>query len=313
MRTLSSHSKKILLAITATLSVMSTAGSPCCGSPTRTIQGKHALALADAGAFPGETANMLLPDGGVSSARCDAICGPSKDSTESFECELVPDAGNKEVQCIRVYDVCNQPSGRRPPRHRTRVVQASSEAGAYFAQLADLEAASVDAFEIVAGDLARFGAPKWMQNEAMRAARDERRHARTMSKLARARGGRVRRRSRTRTHVRDLFTFALENAVEGCVRETYGALLAWHQAIHARDADVRAAMQAIAHEETRHAAFARAMHAWTMKRLSARERAKIERAMDDAKTTLDLRMSPALRRDVGLPDRDLSRALFERL
>jgi len=51
-----------------------------------------------------------------------------------------------------------------------------------------------------------------------------------------------------------LVDVALENAVEGCVRETYGALIATRQAEAASDPVVRRAMRKIAADETAHAA-----------------------------------------------------------
>ena len=53
--------------------------------------------------------------------------------------------------------------------------------------------------------------------------------------------------------MRELEAIAIENAVEGCVRESFGALLATWQAKTAGDARVRAAMKRIARDETRHA------------------------------------------------------------
>ena len=49
---------------------------------------------------------------------------------------------------------------------------------------------------------------------------------------------------------------ARENAEEGCVRETFGALLAAHQAAYACDPEVREVMTRIAGDELRHAALA---------------------------------------------------------
>jgi hypothetical protein len=53
---------------------------------------------------------------------------------------------------------------------------------------------------------------------------------------------------------RSLEELAVENAVEGCVRETYGALTAIWQARTAKDPSVAAAVRRIARDETRHAA-----------------------------------------------------------
>jgi hypothetical protein len=61
---------------------------------------------------------------------------------------------------------------------------------------------------------------------------------------------------------RSLEQLAVENAVEGCVRETYGALLATWQARAAAEPRVRAMMAAVAVDETRHAQLAWDLDAW---------------------------------------------------
>jgi hypothetical protein len=71
---------------------------------------------------------------------------------------------------------------------------------------------------------------------------------------------------------------ALENAVQGCVRETYAALLATWQAERAGDAVVRRSLQRIAADETRHAALAWAIDAWLQPSLDAATRRAIARA-----------------------------------
>jgi hypothetical protein len=79
---------------------------------------------------------------------------------------------------------------------------------------------------------------------------------------------------------------ALENAAEGCVRETFGALVAAWQAAHARDAGVRATMQQVAREETRHAALAWEVAQWAERRLPRGERERVA----DARTRALLRL-----------------------
>jgi hypothetical protein len=99
---------------------------------------------------------------------------------------------------------------------------------------------------------------------------------------------------------------AVENAVEGCVRETYGALIAHHQASTAADPQIRDAMASIATDETRHAALGWAVAAWAETRLDGEGRARVHAAR--RKTVRGLRASasrelPApLVRDAGLPD-----------
>lgn len=66
-----------------------------------------------------------------------------------------------------------------------------------------------------------------------------------------------------------------ENAVEGCVRETFGALIMQWQAAHARDASVRRAFARIAADETRHAALSWSVARWAAQALDPEARAAV--------------------------------------
>jgi hypothetical protein len=179
--------------------------------------------------------------------------------------------------------------------------------GRYLAESAYLEAASIEAFEILARELAALGAPRGLVRAARAAARDEARHARSMDDLARGyRARSPRPRAASLRPLRSLEEVARENAVEGCVRETYGALLAHHQAAHAGDPAVRAAMRVIAREETRHAALAWRVARWARARLDAEARARIDESRRQAVAELRraLKVAPAapVARACGLPD-----------
>jgi hypothetical protein len=153
---------------------------------------------------------------------------------------------------------------------------ARNPAAALLANMAYMEAASVDAFERLASELEAYGAPVALRLRAIRAARDERRHARVMSALARRAGATVPTPRVTKVSRRSLETIARENAVEGCVNETFGAALAAVQAACARDERVRAAMRRIAADEKRHAELAWSVAEWIEARLdgAARERVR---------------------------------------
>lgn len=191
------------------------------------------------------------------------------------------------VQCDKCNGVGRRPAGLAIPRGR----RSASALGDYFAAAAHLEAASVHAFERLAGELEAHRLPRVLARAARRSARDEVRHARVTTRLARRFGGeppavRVAAR-RTRT----LTAIALENAIEGCVRETFGALLASWQARSAQDPEVRRAMTRIAADETRHAALAWAVARAVEARLDAAARKKVASAR--------ARAIAKLRRDVA--------------
>jgi hypothetical protein len=82
--------------------------------------------------------------------------------------------------------------------------------------------------------------------------------------------------------LRSLEEVALENALEGCIRETYGAWIAWRQSREADDLEYRATMRRISADELRHAQLAWDIHAWAMKQLPALERNHIASVMKSA-------------------------------
>ena len=195
--------------------------------------------------------------------------------------------------------------GRRP--EGLAVLDGASEGplARYFEEAAHLEAASVDAFERLARELRSHAAPEPLIQAAQRAARDEVRHARAMSRLARRYGGVARSPGRGPQHIRPLAEIAEENAVEGCVRETYGALVAWVQAACAQDPKVRKTLRVIAAEETQHAALAWEVAQWVTDKLTALERMQVHKKAQRAvaQLNLDAAIEPAaeLVSQVGVP------------
>ena len=187
------------------------------------------------------------------------------------------DATSATVQCI-----VGCPVGRRPAGLGAPPPYNAASLGSYFAEMARLEAASVNAFRILRDELRAKGAPKKLVRAAARAARDEIRHARATGALARHFGSSPRPPSVARATLRSIEAMALENAVEGCVRETYGALLATRQAERAGDPLVRAALKRIARDETRHAVLSTRVDRWLDTRLDEDGRRNVERAKQAA-------------------------------
>ncbi len=74
---------------------------------------------------------------------------------------------------------------------------------------------------------------------------------------------------------RALQEVAIENAVEGCVRETFGALVASFQAATAGDPAIARLMTSIARDETRHAALSWSVARWASPRLDPPTRAHV--------------------------------------
>lgn len=208
--------------------------------------------------------------------------------------------------------------GRRP---EGLVAAASGGAevsiAAWLAEAAHLEAASVLAFRRLERELRRLGAPRELLVAARRSRADEIRHAREMAALARRFGGAPAPVQVLREIERTPFAIALENAVEGCIRETYGALVAGYQARRATDPELRSVLERIARDEARHAALAHEVAAWLEPRLDAGERAAIAEARAAALTELRaaVRRAPAsdVARLAGMPEPRDARALLDLL
>jgi len=182
---------------------------------------------------------------------------------------------------------------------------------------AQLEAASIVAFEILGAELERFGAPRHLVRAAWRAAGDELRHAQTMTAL----GGRsstfMKRPKLAARARRSLRAVAIENAVEGCVRETYGALIAVWQGQTAEDLGVRRAMRRIGADEARHAQLAWNVQRWIDAKLPAAARQIAVRARRRAFAGLRNELHQAqpapFARALGLPSKTQAIDLLNRL
>jgi hypothetical protein len=178
-------------------------------------------------------------------------------------------------------------AGRRPPGLVADSASRSETAvGAFLAQAAGLEAASVFAFRMLADALRALGAPEALIARAQASSVDEVRHARDVGRLARRFGARLSAPELRSVAQQGALELAIDNAVEGCVRETFGALIATYQAQTARDPQVRSVMQQIAEDETRHAQLSWELAAWLDTQLSEEQRAHVARERAQAQATL---------------------------
>ena len=206
----------------------------------------------------------------------------------------------KQVKCVvpgRLPDDCTV-AGQSGRRWETL--------SAFFSDCAALEAASVPAFMLLAEDLRALEAPSHLIEAALHGVADEARHAAVVAALAHSSGSVasicVEVASRPR---KSLFHMALENAVEGCVRETYGALVGAYQAVTAQDASVRATFTQLVEDEVQHASLSHAIAMWAHPQLSHAQRAQIAAAqravIETLKAAAQETHAPALYRDAGYP------------
>jgi hypothetical protein len=260
------------------------------------------------GIAPVEGAGCFFPH-----AQCDSICRALYFSCHATD-EMCSDAGvftpgpdgAVDVDCV----VCPGSVGRVPAGLQPADARSTSGGGglgAYFARAAHLERASVHAFERMARELRAMRAPRRLVALARRSADEERSHGRRTARLARRFGATPSRVRLRPVGARSVEMFATENAVEGCVREALGALVAAHQAVAATDPRIRRTISAIAGEEARHAALSFDVLAWTTRRLDADARARVARRMTlaiDALTSgpFDREIDRDTATILGLPD-----------
>jgi hypothetical protein len=236
----------------------------------------------------------LVGEGPLDASDCTSVCS----DVGSGEVVTCVRQSTDSVLCIARPAPCE---GRRPAGLRDAHSRPRGGLSCHLAEAAWLEAASVEAFRLLRRELRSHGAPRRLLRAASRSRRDERRHARTTRALARRFGVAVPKVERTPSEVRSLFDVALENTVEGCVRETWGALVAMHQAERARDLGVRAAMAAIARDELRHAELAWHIERWLTPRLRSEHR----RQLNEARRAAIRQLNDELSNELELSEREL--------
>lgn len=220
-----------------------------------------------------------------------------------------------DLDCV----TCAGGMGRAPAGlHRGEPAQGSSLIGRFFATAARLEAASAIAFQRLETELRVRAAPGALCTGARRAATDEVRHARRASRIA-ERHGSVPLRARVRAgRARSVGAFALENAVEGCIGETFGALLAAWQAQHAMVPEIAEFFRSIARDELRHAMLAWAVADWLEPRLTRAESTRLRAAARKAIARVQATATRGAvdheqQHHLGWPPRHARRALLDSL
>jgi len=275
-----------------------------------------------------------IDEGQASSANCSRWCegylGPSRDNR--FRCAVQPERGDATAAllCTRVCmpdagtpvpdtgpvvtdtgnggqpDVPLWVDGRKPEGFQGQYAACSMDTvPAYLLAAAEMEAASVSSFARLARELTAHSAPRDLVDRARQSLRDEVKHTRQVARLAARLGATFTPPETVVGPVRPLVDIALENVVEGCVRETYAALQAEWQGQRAHDPAVRATYRHIAEDEARHASLAWDVAQWIAPRLTADERARVEAARSEAIVDLqhDRRTAPPphLAGPLGLP------------
>jgi hypothetical protein len=265
----------------------------CCRAQLESVES----VLPDGGISEGCAFTVAMPcvlDAGGAEGECLDWCASVLGSPGAWSCVPWPsDAGGTWASCVNGSG-CG--FGRPPRGFVPRSLPAATPLGVHFATMAQLEAASVVAFDALHADLARHGAPASLLRSVLAARRDEVRHARLASREA-ARHGAV-----TPAAVvapiapRSLEELALANAEEGCVVETFGAAVLALQAERATDPRLRAMSKSIAADELRHAALSWRIADWLDTKLDATGREQVTAARRRAlkKVEIELATLPPL-------------------
>lgn len=282
----------------------------CCGAQ---VVSRYACQYCDNGMLGEATCAMRVTDPCVSDVSeaadaCAGWCAATEPANGLFGplpiCSLEPWDGSGPIvgDCIPDGPGCAG-NGRPPRSFRPRRTRGPTRTAEQLALAAQLEAASVCAFQVLARDLERFGAPRLLIASARRAARDETRHARAMRRAAKRRGCNPPRVQAKAGAATSLLELALRNAEEGCVRETFGAAVALLQARTARDPALRQTMRRIAGDELRHAALSWRLQEWFLSRLRPAERDRLGDVRRRALEELDeeLARGATANADLGLP------------
>jgi hypothetical protein len=246
--------------------------------------------------------------GYLPSARCDELCPSGQDV-----CRLFDDAYGGHLICL-LYP-CGM--GRRPEGLLDCPVEGPDSTARFLARAAYLEAASVVAFERLTRELEAHGAPESLRAGSRAAVRDEIRHARITRALAEKAGARVPVDPVGSGGVRSLETIAIENAVEGCVRETFGAAVTVIQAARAGDARIRSAMKKIARDETKHAELSWRVARWLEEKLDVEARGRVRQARAAAVVALihetSAKPDAAVAARLGVPSAAQARVVLDAL
>ena len=241
--------------------------------------------------------------GGTSVTDSDCGGAESRQTVTNYRHTLVVDAKGAVSERSKVvsqrYDIADpcHPMGRRPADFAD--ISSGGTVHGYLVRALHHEAESVRAFERLARELAAYAAPDELIRATEQAARDERDHAARCAQLT----GVPLAIACDDLPVRSLIDIAIDNAREGCIGESYSALVNVVQAQHATDARLRDHFAAIAADELTHAALAHAIAEWLDGVLSPDERAQVRAARDAAvgelAATLDVQSPSA--RELGMP------------
>jgi hypothetical protein len=225
---------------------------------------------------------------------------PNNPAVMTVECRYVEQYKTCDFD---LWDDCGNAfpgAGGRPQSGRVVLgpLHGTDPIGRHFAFAAEAEESSVHAFRELARALGAFHAPDSLVTRCRAAAKDESRHRRVMTRLARAHGVEPSRASASPSNWNALSALTMDNAVAGCVDELWSAALTVYAALFANAPEQRTALASVARDEAGHAALSADLHAHLVARLDPDDVHAVEHARGQA---IDrLRRYEALHHDEAL-------------
>jgi hypothetical protein len=225
------------------------------------------------------TANMVLSIDSCQAEWVDSVAGDTGDTGDTG---MGGNGTRVDIQCSGEWQSGGMCLGRRPMGHTESSSNESTPLARFFAEAAHLETAAVAAFRQLARQLERYDAPEDLVHRCIEAARDEVCHAWDMGRMAHLHGASIPPFVPPRQIEETLLAIAVHNAVEGCVSETWAAMMAQIQAERAATPELRALFANIARDEMAHGQLAWDLHAWLLEQLDAAGRAQVMAAQREA-------------------------------
>lgn len=238
---------------------------------------------------------------------------PSSTPSTLVSCQVEYTAIHSPYTCPKAVP------GRMPNGLMIENNQAASQSSIarYLADMAAMETAAITAFEYLVRELTAYGAPENLIEHAKQAVLEEKRHSEMAGLLASAHNATVTAVQVEDFMLRSLYEIALENAVEGCVNETFAAVCGLWQSEHAQMPVFKHVISHITDEELGHAALSWEIHAWLMPQLTDSQQQRINKAQTEAIERLIANFRQKGDADqqaaFGLPDETAAAALFAEL
>ena len=189
--------------------------------------------------------------------------------------------------------------------------------GQYLADMTAMETAAITAFYNLSLELEAYDAPSELITRARQAVLEETRHSEMAALLAASFDAEIPEVSIDDFCLRSLYEIALENAVEGCVNETFAAACGLWQSEYAQLDVFRKVIAHITEEEMGHAALSWEIHQWVMPQLSEIQQEQIlvaqAEAVDSLVSDFNQESNPMLQQAFGLPTKDDVARLFAQL